>query len=141
MRADYFWEAVLALIALPLLAHWLCGWTAFRRSRAEEPVYAQDGTNQLYWYKEDWNRGGHRVARQDWWAEVVEVKPGQFQRIGPWFKYNVGYHDPKTGKAPHPWCYPFRVATSADILANQERTQEYWQGLPAARLLRRVSAT
>lgn len=134
MIAHYFWEALAVLLVAPPLLRWLFGWTLDRRYRTEMQVYAQVGTTRLYWYQEDWNCSGHRVARQDWWAEVIEARPGQFQRVGSWFKYNVGYGTPQAGTPFDPWCHPFRPATPADILANKEHAEAYWQSRPARRL-------
>jgi len=80
-----------------------------------QQLYASDTAKgvELSVYQERWNVCGHRSARQDWWATVIETKPGKFVRTGAWYKFNVGY--PGRGRDKLPWCDPFRTATDADI--------------------------
>ncbi len=87
-----------------------------KRDVTEKQLYAyefSDGTIELYVYMERWNICGHRYARQDWWAKVIQTKSGKFRQVGKFEKYNVGYGRPE--RKGLPWCHPYRKASNEDI--------------------------
>jgi hypothetical protein len=138
MNPFYFVFCVtLVPFILLLIAGRLLGWNFRKFSRQQRKVYACEGTNRLFWYHERWNIHGHRSARQDWWCEVVQVRPGVFQSIENFYKDNVGYNH--NGEPPKTWCYPYREATPADIAANAPRSTQFRQDTRRSRLKKRFS--
>jgi hypothetical protein len=114
----------------------ILGWHLPKRVREQGKVYACEGTTKLFWYRECWNVHGHRRARQDWWCEVVQVRPGVYRSIEPYYKDNVGYY--RNGEPPKSWCYPYREATAADIAANAERSAKFRQDTLWSKLKKRL---